>query len=177
MALFQLDPSPTADHDDDSTINGAATPPETVVDFLEDLDPLKGPKGSVPWPGNSYIIRSAVSGQVLTLIDGHVVLSSPGGRESKWACVQTKGWLGFKNIAFGRYLGHDGKGYLCCSVPHHKDWENFCIRQTPDLAYILLMTHYKMLWHVGTKTEKGVEKLAKIGENMDEAMLWEFVKV
>lgn len=78
MSLYQLDPSPTVDHDA-STINGGAfTPPETLADIFEDQDPLKGPKSSIPWPGNSYIIRSAISGQVLTLIDGQVILASPG---------------------------------------------------------------------------------------------------
>ncbi|CZT03660.1 uncharacterized protein RAG0_10361 [Rhynchosporium agropyri] len=151
MSRLQLDPCPTINrYDDDSTINEEAiTPPETVVDILEDLDPLKGPKGSVPWPGNQYIIRCTISGQVLTLIDGQVVLASPGGRGSiHWACVQTKGWLGFKNTVSGKYLGHEVKGNLRCSAARHNSWENFCVRQTPDLDYILLMTHFERLWHV-----------------------------
>ena len=78
MSLYQLDPSPTVD-DDASTVNGGAvTPPETVADTPEDLDPVKSPKSSVPWPGNSYIIRSAISGHVLTLIEGQVILAPPG---------------------------------------------------------------------------------------------------
>lgn len=51
------------------------------------------------------------------------------------------------------------------------------MRMTPDGDYILLMTHFERLWHVGSKNDKGKEKLAKIGENMEEAIIWEFIKV
>ncbi|KAG4424957.1 hypothetical protein IFR04_001928 [Cadophora malorum] len=178
MSLYQLDPSPTVD-DDASTVNGGAvTPPETVADTPEDLDPVKSPKSSVPWPGNSYIIRSAISRHVLTLIEGQVILAPPSGKGSiHWACVQTKGWLGFKNTASGSYLGHGKHGNLICSAGKHQSWENFCVRMTPDGDYILLMTHFERLWHVGSKNDKGKEKLAKIGENMEEAIIWEFIKV
>ncbi|KAH7418460.1 hypothetical protein BKA64DRAFT_654446 [Cadophora sp. MPI-SDFR-AT-0126] len=178
MSLFQLDPSPTVDHDASTIHGGAVTPPETVADLPEDLDPVKSPKSSVPWPGNSYIIRSAISGEVLTLNDGQVVLAPPGGKGSiHWACVQTKGWLGFKNTVSGRFLGHGKHGNLICSAGKHQSWENFCVRMTPDGDYIILMTHFERLWHVGTKNDKGKEKLAKIGERMEEAMIWEFIKV
>lgn len=180
------------------------TPPETVADLLDDLDPLASFKStsSVPWPGSTFIIRSASSGQVLTLLDGQLVLASPGmfilplsksggygvgaqltfcctgGRGSiHWACVQTKGWLGFRNTVSGRFLGHDSKGKLCCSVDRHRSWENFCVRQTPEGGYVLLMTHFERLWHVGSIVDQGREKLAKIGEKMEDAIIWEFVKV
>ncbi|CZR57751.1 uncharacterized protein PAC_07640 [Phialocephala subalpina] len=177
MVLNQLDPFPM---DDDSTVHGAMTPPETVATFLDEQDPLTPfkPTSSVPWPGSTFIIRSAESGQVLTLVDGQLILASPGGRGSiHWACVETKGWLGFRNTVSGRYLGHDNRGKLRCVADRHQAWENFCARLTPDGGYILQMTHFERLWKVGMQVERGKEMLAKVGEGRDDGIVWEFVKV
>jgi hypothetical protein len=163
---------------DDSTAYTAATPPETVMDkdHLDHLDPLTSPSpSSIPWPGATFLIRRASTGHVITLLDGQIVLSSPGTRGSiHWACVDTKGWLGFRNTVSGRFLGHDDKGRLRCSAERHQGWENFCVRLRPEGGFILLMTHFERLWQVGFKEERGVEKLAKIGSD---GIVWEFVKV
>lgn len=104
------------------------------------------------------------------------MLAPPGGRGSiHWACVETKGWLGFQNLASGRFLGHDKKGRLCCSVERHQEWENFCARSRPEGGYILLMTHWERLWQVGIYMEQGVEKLEKTGGS--DGIVWDFVKV
>jgi hypothetical protein len=178
MTLNKVEPEPIQDNN--STIWSAATPPETLAaDLLDDEDPLRTPvsSSSVPWPGSSYIIRSASSGNVLTLRDGQIVLGPPGGRGSiYWACVETKGWLGFQNPVSGKFLGHDSRGYLRCSADRHQGWENFCVRIRPDGGYILLMTHFERLWYVGSKIEHGVEKLAKIGHDESDGIVWEFVK-
>ncbi|KAL8786511.1 MAG: hypothetical protein Q9213_002738 [Squamulea squamosa] len=171
---------------DNSTIYTATTPPETVPAALSDIPDNHGPFGSaepssfsVPWPGSTFIIRSVLSGHVLTLLDGQIVLTQPGGRGSiHWACVETTGWLGFLNVVSGKFLGHDAKGILCCSAERHRWWEFFCPRMRPDGGYVLLMTHYERLWHVGIKAEQGVEKLAKIEDGgSDRIVLWEFAKV
>ena len=92
-----LDPKPITDSDD-STVNNAMTPPESVAaDFLENHDPLDDIKlspSSVPWPGSTFIIRSVVSGHVLTLCDGQVVMASPGTRGS-----YPLGMHGFQGLA------------------------------------------------------------------------------
>lgn len=180
MVLNQVDPRPIPDPDS-STAYTAHTPPETVAaDLLDDLDPLSGTKpssSSVPWPGSTFIIRSVDSGYVITLLDGQIVLEPPGGRGSiHWACVESKGWLGFQNPVSGKFLGHDRNGILYCSAMRHQGWENFCVRMRPEGGYVLLMTHFERLWYVGSKVEHGVEKLAKV-ENMDNGIVWEFVKV
>ncbi|KAL8761228.1 MAG: hypothetical protein Q9184_002632 [Pyrenodesmia sp. 2 TL-2023] len=167
---------------DDSTAYTATTPPETVAaDLPDDYDPFSGPKRSsllVPWPGSTFIIRSVGSGHVITLLDGQVVLTQPGGHGSiYWACVETKGWLGFLNVVSGGYLGHDAKGRLCCLAKHHQGWERFCFRVRPEGGCVLLMTHYDRLWHVGVKVEQGVEKLAKIAEGGSDGIVWEFAEV
>ena len=169
-------PDPILEPDDDSTIS-LATPTETTAAD----DPFGTTKPSsflVPWPGSTFIIRCVSSGQVITLLDGQTVLTQLGSRGSiHWECVETKGWLGFRNIVSGKFLGHDSKGRLCCSAEGHKSWEYFCTRMRPEGGCVLLMTHYERLWHVGMKEEEGVEKLAKIKEGGSDGLVWEFVKV
>jgi hypothetical protein len=181
MVLNQVDPKPIPDPDD-STVYTATTPPETVAaDLLDDYDPLGGAKissSSIPWPGSTFMIRSVDSGQVITLLDGQILLAWQGGRGSiDWECVETKGWLGFRNTVSGRFLGHDAKGRLCCSADRHQGWENFCVRMRPEGGYVLLMTHFERLWRVGIKVEQGMEKLAKIDNGKSDGIVWEFVKV
>ena len=176
MVLYQVDSNPTLDPDDNSADSTAATPPETIAADI--LDDSKTSLSSIPWPGSTFIIRSASSGHVITLLDGQIVLAQLGGRGSiHWACVETKGWLGFRNLASGRFLGHDIKGGLCCSAERHRGWEYFCVRMRPEGGYVLLMTHFERLWHVGIKVEQGVEKLAKIEDGGSGGIVWEFVKV
>lgn len=104
------------------------------------------------------------------------MLAPPGGPGSiRWACVETKGWLGFRDINSGRFLGHDSRGRLQCKAERQQGWENFCVRMTPEGGYLLLMTHFERLWHVGIEMEQGVQKLAKIGER--NGTIWEFVSV
>ena len=181
MVLNQVDPDSIPD-DDDSTFT-ATTPPETEAgaDLLDDHGLFRGAEPSsflVPWPGSTFIIRSVLFGDVLTLLDGQVMLTQSDGRGSiYWACVETKGWLGFRNTVSGKFLGHDAKGKLCCSAGRHQSWEYFCVRMRPKGGCVLLMTHYDSLWHVGIKEEQGVEKLAKIGDEGSDGIVWEFAKV
>ncbi|KAI9748670.1 MAG: hypothetical protein M1835_001738 [Candelina submexicana] len=179
MVLNTIDPKPISDGDE-STIDPTTTPPETIAaDPLNDYDVFSSAKPSfslVPWPGSSFIIRSVESGHVITLLNGHVRLTQPGGHGCvRWECVETEGWLGFRNTVSGKYLGYDAKGRLRCSAEQHKKWEYFCARARPEGGCILLMTHWEKLWRVGIMVEQGVEKLAKI-EGSD-GMMWEFAKV
>ena len=180
MVLNQVDL--LSQNDADSTIYSAITPPETVADpLLDDCDPFGRVECRpclVPWPGSTFIIRSVSSGQVIMLLDGQIVLTQPGDRGSiKWVCVETKGWLGFKNDVSGKFLGHDSKGNLCCKAGQHKGYENFEVRMRPEGGCVLLMTHHERLWHVGIKVDQGVEKLAKIGDGGSAGIVWEFTKI
>lgn len=183
MVLDQVDPEPIQRNDDDDCSNYTVnTPPETVTaDLLDDHDSLGDARPCsylVPWPGSTFIIRSVSSGHVITLLDGHVTLAHPGGRGSiHWACVEIKGWLGFRNLVSGKYLGHDSNGRLHCGAERHQGWEYFCVRMRPEGGCVLLMKHYDQLWHVGIKVEQGVEKLAKIGDGGSGGMAWEFVRI
>ena len=181
MSLGQVEPKPISERDD-STVYNTLTPPGTVADYDEGHNPTPGTgatSSSVPWPGSTFIIRSTTSGHVITVLDGKVTLAPPGGRGSiHWVCVETKGWIGFKNLVSGRYLGHNVEGKLCCSAAKQLGWENFCIRPRPDGGYLLQLTHFERLWTVGVKMEKGVEVLAKIEVGgPHEIITWEFIKV
>ncbi|TVY50425.1 hypothetical protein LCER1_G009446 [Lachnellula cervina] len=167
---------------DSSTAN---TPPSSVAeDPLYALDPLNDffapspSSSSVPWPNSTFIIRCLSSGHVLTLLNGKVQLASPGSQASiHWRCVETKGWLGFRNVTSGKFLGYGEHGNLRCVADKQQDWENFCVRLRPDGGYILLVTEWERLWHVGIKVVRGIEKLAKVGEGGSDGVVWEFVKV
>ncbi|KAL8725440.1 MAG: hypothetical protein Q9181_006417 [Wetmoreana brouardii] len=181
MIYDEVDVEPIPNHDD-FTIYTPTTAPDTVTaESLNDYNPIGGAGPSyslVPWPGSTFIIRSVSSGHVITLLEGEITLTQPGGRGSiYWICEETKGWLGFRNTVSGMLLGHDAKGMLCCSAKRHQSWEYFCVRMKPEGGCVLLMTHYSGLWHVGFKEEQGEKKLAKIGEGGSDGIVWEFAKV
>jgi hypothetical protein len=182
MTLNKVDPNPIND-DETSTIHGgAATPPSTIPDFLESLDPLGTPTMStvVPWPGSTYLLRDSVTGCVLTLSHGQVSLQPQNlGGSKEWQCVETKGWLGFRNPVSGKFLGHDARGKLHCGADRHLPWENFCARVRPQGGVVLLMMHYERLWCVGEKQTNNQRVLMKLSDGADkeEAIVWEFVKV
>src|ERR1700753_1348773 len=100
MSLDQVDPKPLSEHDA-STIYTALTPPETIAADAEGEERHTEPSptsSSVPWPGSTFLIRSAAPGHLLTILDGEIKLVPPGSRGGiHWVCVETKGWLGFKN--------------------------------------------------------------------------------
>ncbi|KIY01826.1 uncharacterized protein Z520_01964 [Fonsecaea multimorphosa CBS 102226] len=161
-----------------------------------------------PWPGSTYIIRTIPSGHILALHGGEVTVTGPCspaavGSSVHWTCEETKGWLGFRNVASGKLLGYDGRkgkgdrnrhGRLVCVAPRQQSWENFALRPRPEGGYLLLTTHFERLWRVGTrrfeqetgKSGRGDsggnnsdEILAKIddGDPSGEEIIWEFIKV
>jgi hypothetical protein len=181
MALERISPMP--EHDASSSIYSNDTPPEglaTGTTNNEDDDPFEYMtiSSAVPWPGSTYIIRSAGSAQVLTLLDGQVVLDLSSGRGSiYWQCVETKGWLGFRDPASGLFMGHNMYARLGCTAKRHSEWESFCARMTPNGGYVLLMTQWGKLWPLGVKSENGVQRLEKVEKSVAEGLVWDFVKV
>lgn len=77
----------------------------------------------------------------------------------------------------GKFLGHDRQGVLCCSADRQFEWEHFVPRPMPEGGYVLLMTGWWALWHVGIKVENGWKKLAKLKEGAAGGVVWEFEKV
>lgn len=182
MGLTSLDPRPVSEIDTSSTVDMAATPPDTLIADLDDEDPLHDTKPistSVPWPGNTYIIRSVATWHVITLLDGQIVLAPPTSSRGSthWRCVETKGWLGFRNPISSKFLGHDARGRLICNADRQQGWENFAIRPKPEGGFVLLLQHFERLWHVGSKVESGMERLAKIADGAADGIVWEFVRI
>jgi hypothetical protein len=177
MVINAVKPDPVLDSDN-STAHTATTPPETLPDNLDwDNDFSTSSVASVPVPGLTFIIRSVSCGRVITLLDGQTVLTQRGGCGSiRWACVVTKNWLGFKNVASGKFLGHGMNGRLCCAAEKHSGWECFCLFPGREGGYVLFMTNYEDLWPVGIKVEQGVEYLAKIDKEGSEGIIWEFIE-
>lgn len=127
---------------DGSTIDTAITPPETIPpDLTDDNDDTSYP-GSylVPKPGSTFIIRSVSSRDIITLLKGRVVLEPPGSLGSPhWECVETGGWLGFRNVASDGLLVRDQHRELCCIAKYHLECEQFHIGSRSEGGYVLLM--------------------------------------
>lgn len=180
MVFNQVDPKSTLDRED-STIYTVATLPETVPAFPATSWDDYNPEPSfflVLWPGSTFIIRSVSSGHVLTLLDRQIVLIQPGGRGFiYWACVETKGWLGFLNVVSGKFLGYDVNWKLYCSAERYSWQEFFYVRMRPERSCVLFITYYKRLWQVDIKVEQDVAKLAKIKYRESDKIVWEFAKI
>ena len=106
------------------------------------------------------------------------MLAPPGSFGSPhWECVETEGWLGFRNVASYGYLGRDGQWLLCCSAKWHREWEKFHLGSRSEGGYALLMTHWGKLKPVGIKQENGEEKLTMLEHWSTNGIVWEFVEV
>lgn len=171
--------------EDNTTILTPATPPESTVEF-DDLSTTTA-NIAVPWPGRVFILRTIPSNRILTLRDGQVVLSKPTPnyhtcKSNHWSCIENKGWLGFRNVVSGKFLGHDWNGRIVCVADWHKKFERFDVRHRPQEkgcpgGYVLMLTHRDCLWHIDLREEGGAERLAKYGEGCAEGLSWEFIEV
>ncbi|PSR82027.1 hypothetical protein BD289DRAFT_438234 [Coniella lustricola] len=102
-----------------------------------------------PQPGKTYKIHHRETRELVTLMAGGITLLSadaqPGGGWF-WECVETDGWLGFRNTVSGLYLGHndelpDTSHLLHAIAPHHRAWEHFMVRLAPNGAHYILVRH------------------------------------
>lgn len=168
---------------DRSTVYTNPTPPESIV---PDVSPFQSPRpsaveASVPWPGSTYIVYSATTGEAIALRNGKVVLTAPSSLDSfHWECVERGGWLGFRNPVSGKYLGFDEQGRLCCRADKHNLWEKFCVRARPDGGFILLMTWgcgAEKLLPIGNRKGDTKEMVARVEGEASDGMVWRFGKV
>ncbi|KAJ4299328.1 hypothetical protein N0V90_004573 [Kalmusia sp. IMI 367209] len=173
MSVSQFD-SETVFDPDDSTVYTPNTSGTVTSDLAEDNDSCSG----VPSQNSTVIIRSISSGHVITLLDGQVVLASPGGRGSiHWACVETEGWMGFRNCVSNKFLCHDWNGRLKCSAEQHDAWRHFTITPVPKGGYIMQMLDWWTLRPIVINAEKGLQKIGRTGNKLSEGIVWEFIKV
>ncbi|KAI0600116.1 hypothetical protein F4775DRAFT_548087 [Biscogniauxia sp. FL1348] len=171
------------DHDFDETRSSTATEMDTGLatpthsstasfDDKESLHVVELSPGSVPSQGNVYAIRHRDSGKAITMgIEGLQLkkIGPMGGWH--WMCVEKDGWLGFRNVVSGRYLGRNDKGGFHALQPHHQGWEYFVAKASPRGGYEMLTLH-------GWKFMK--MSVAEDGSNLTQTdgdgARWDFVK-
>jgi hypothetical protein len=155
------------------------TPSATSENTTNNVQALQS---SIPWPGRTFIIRSRANGLVITFLDGQVILDKPEGLGTfRWRCVETRGWLGFRDPASALYLGYDKESWLRCAMDHHQDWEYIAPRMRPDGGFVLLMLVEQALVPLGVCAKKlehhGDEKKVKLTDWNAEGIVWDFIEV
>ncbi len=157
------------------------TPSTTSDNTTKEFQKTENLHSSTPWSGRVFIIRSRENEQVITFLDGQIILDKPGGLGTyRWRCVEKKGWLGFRDPASARYLGYDSEGWIRCAADAHNDWEYICPRKRPEGGYVLMALVRKELLPLGVhqqKTEKGWEQRIKIRDWNSSAIVWDFTEV
>lgn len=131
---------------------------------------------SVPQPGKTFLLRKRTSGNLLTLLNGAVRLFPPGipGSAYHWSCHEREGWIGFKNVATGKWLVFNNERTLHANATHHQDWESFFMRSMPEGGYVLLMRHWNVLWPL---KRTGSDKLGKVKAPVKQGLVWDFIEV
>ncbi|RYP53432.1 hypothetical protein DL768_001577 [Monosporascus sp. mg162] len=130
---------------------------------------------TVPWPGNTFVIRERATGRAITLVDGKLCLKNwycAGDRGAHWVCEGKEGWLGFRNPVSGTYIGHSDRGNFCANATKHEPWEYFCAIRHPEGGYLLLKRHGAALWKMDVTADG-----CRFYETEDEGTVWEFVKI
>ncbi|OTB00355.1 hypothetical protein M426DRAFT_238303 [Hypoxylon sp. CI-4A] len=94
---------------------------------------------TLPWPGNTYIIREPASRHQVTLVHGELRLSPDVGNQGgyHWKCINRSGWLAFYSPVSGQYISY---AFGCC-LPQKLEQngkERFTSRAHPEGGHLLL---------------------------------------
>ncbi|KAF2022506.1 hypothetical protein EK21DRAFT_83210 [Setomelanomma holmii] len=163
-----------SDLDESSIYTPATTAEDATIDVVKDH---ASPKW-VPSHGSTVIICSVSCKNVLTLLDGHVVLAPPGGRGSiLWACVETEGWLGFRSCVTNKFLCHGWDARLKCSAEQKDSSRHFTITPVPKGGYIMQMLDWWTLRSIVINAENGLQELGRTGDKLTDGVVWEFLEV
>ena len=153
------------------------TPPSSISG---DRDQLNLIESRTLRAGHTYVIRSSC-GRQLTLLNGAVVLNQPACLGSEyWTCIESDGWLGFRNVASGKLLRHGGgRPGLHCSNHQHDKWERIQVRPhgVSSRGFTLLMEHWGGLKPVGIRMEQGGEVLDRLHNPGTYGLCWIFLEV
>lgn len=122
---------------DDSDKEDESEPPE---DDLVKAKQSASPPENHPIPGKSGIIATRTKPNlILVLKYGKLEwLDRPipsGGHI--WRCVKKNGWLGFRNMASGTYLGYNKEGKIVATQKEHKEQQNFTASRKENGGYML----------------------------------------
>jgi hypothetical protein len=163
MVSQELDQPNTAsvsDLDDSSIYTPTTTAENVTLDLVKDY-------ASPSWVlshESTVIIRSISCGNVLTLLDGYVVLAPPGSRGSiLWSCIETEGWFGFRDCVSAKFICHGWDGRLKCSAEQHDAYRHFTITPVPKGGYIMQMPDWWTLRPIVLNARNGLQMLGGLG--------------
>ncbi|KAF2002695.1 hypothetical protein P154DRAFT_134931 [Amniculicola lignicola CBS 123094] len=175
MELPDQPESASVSDSDDYNIRTPTATSENVTAALEEDHDLRS---WVPSDGSTVIIRSVSCGNVITLLDGHIVLAPLGGRGSiYWTCVESEGWFGFQNRVTNKFLSHGRDARLECSAEQNQKWRHFTITPVTKGGYILQMLDWWTLRSIVINAENGLQRLGRTGNKLSEGIIWEFIRV
>ncbi|KAK3391461.1 hypothetical protein B0T20DRAFT_456647 [Sordaria brevicollis] len=213
--LTVLSPAPTVTHGHHTRSSTPTPEYESAPSSPKPRSPpSRYTQHAYPLPGQTFILLEASTGRALTLIDGNLRLAHvpdpdlislqkkgfSGSSSSSvqqlpcivkgqcnwhWHCVETAGWLGFRNAASGTFLGHDMWQNIIARVQRHQGWEWMAMRPTPlpettdgkgsGFGWYLMVTHWEKLFKINFfEEERGGAFRAT---DSSEGTIWEFVKV
>jgi hypothetical protein len=162
-----------SDLDDASIYTPTTTADNVTLDLVED----HASSSWVPSHGSTVIIRSLSCGNVLTLLDGDIVLAPPSGRGSiLWTCIETEGWFGFRSCVSAKFICHGRDGRLKCSAGQHDSWRHFTITPVPKGGYIMQMLDWWTLRPIVINAQNGLQKLGRTGNKLSEGIVWTFLE-
>lgn len=175
MVSYQPESVSVSDTDDYSIRTPTATSENVTAEVEEGHDVHSW----VPSHGSTVIIRSISCGNVITLLNGNVVLAPPGGRGSiHWTCIESEGWFTFRNRVSNKFLRHSGwEARLECSAEHNGKFRYFTITPVPKGGHIMQMLDWWTLRPIVLNGEKGLQKLGRNGNKLSEGIVWEFIEV
>lgn len=163
-----------SDLDGWSIYTPVTTSENVPADFVEGHDL----RSSIPSHDSTFIIRATLSENVITLLDGQVILAPVGTRGSiYWTCVETEGWFGIRNCSSNKFLCHGWDGRLKCSAEQNDGWRHFTVTPMPEGGYIMQMLDWWTLRPIVINPEGGLQKLGRTGNKLSEGVAWEFIKV
>ncbi|KAI1117003.1 hypothetical protein F5Y14DRAFT_14074 [Nemania sp. NC0429] len=138
--------------------------------------PPRGSFSSAPTPGRTYLIRHRDLDKTMNVKDGRLSLQYNSDPQAGcyWDCVETWGWLGFRETVSGNHLGRNGWFGFRASAKRHLPWEWFVVVGHGDDGFYLQSPHWWMLRWVGI----GRDGLSLVDVTSSaEAAVWEFVEV
>ncbi|KAL7957899.1 hypothetical protein V8C34DRAFT_324795 [Trichoderma compactum] len=159
-AVKSEDNEPSHDYPDKEE---ESEPPE---DDLVKAKQSATPPENHPIPGKSFMIQTrnkpnlilALKYGKLVWLDGPI----PSGGHI-WRCVEKDGWLGFRNMASGTYLGHNKEGKIVATQKEHQDRERFTERRKENGGYMLSVLQETALLGVAI-SEDGKSLVLQKGE-------------
>ncbi|KAI0426775.1 hypothetical protein F5Y09DRAFT_317978 [Xylaria sp. FL1042] len=134
----------------------------------------------VPEPGWIYMIRDIDSEKAITLLEGRLTLEFPSGTRGgwQWTCEELPdGWIGFREVVSGRFLGRDNRGGFYAQATKLKAWESFVLRPRELGGYNLCVKNWSALTAIAVSNLISLSPKLVEASTADDAARWEFVKV